>query len=180
MVKQIVHQGSSWTEDEKLAMEFLTGRRTRENGRETHRYLKPGGDDELKARAAFIRLLSQSDLNKSVRHSLGGLFNPFAGGVESRELVFRQRSRGKRSDGVRDIRLAMDVVSKADAGTKLEAAIREVMIVYGVKRATAFKAWKEHGKTRLADLQARKVITQSKEKPVLISGLGVPYPYTEV
>jgi hypothetical protein len=95
MVKQIVHQGSSWTEDEKLAMEFLTGRRTRENGRETHRYLKPGADDELKARAAFIRLLSQSDLNTSVRHSLCGLFNPFAGGVESRELVFRQRSRGK-------------------------------------------------------------------------------------
>jgi hypothetical protein len=123
MADKSVRQRSSCTDDEKLAMEFLTGPRIRENGREMHRYLKPGTDEELKARAAFTRLLWQSDLNENVRNRLMILFNPFAKSIEPRELIFRHRSRGKRPDHVRDFHLASDVAHKVAAGMKLAVLI---------------------------------------------------------
>ncbi len=170
MAKSVIDQRTSSSDDEKLAIEFLAGRRTRENGRETHHYLSPGSYDELKAKAAFIRLLWNSDLPQSIRLSLSMLFNHIQSDAEPRELVFRYRSRGKRPDFVRDVGLAVDVAVKVERGMKLEAAIQEVMVVYGVKRATAFKAWKKHGKSSLS------IPNANETKPTLIAGLGSPYP----
>lgn len=178
MAKSVIPQRSSRADDEKLAMEFLKGRRIKEKGKDVLCYLKPGTDEELEARAAFVRLLWQSDLSKSVRVRLAMLFNPIGNDSEPRELVFRHRSRGKRSDFDRDVRLATGVAIQVAGGMKLEAAIKEAMAAYGVKRATAFNAWKEHGKSELADLRARRTVAQiSKEISAPIAGLGVvPYP----
>jgi hypothetical protein len=163
------------TDDERLAMEFLSGCYIREpNGRESHRYLESASEEELNARAALIRLIFRSNLNEDIRITLGALLNPVNSHFEPRELIFRFRSRGKRPDPVRDIQLATDVAFKVAAGVKVEAAIEEMMARYGVKRPTAFRAWKTYGKATLAEITARR-IAESTGKSAPIVGFGIPY-----
>lgn len=164
------------TDHQKLAMEFLTGVRVRDSdGHETHRYLEPGSDEELMARMALCYLIWQSNLHESIRLHLIMLLNPVDSELELRKLVFRFRSRGKRSDGVRDRRLAIDVALKVALGTKVEAAIQEVMTAYGVTRSTAFRIWEKHGKSFLADFTTGKAVaTSSEEITAPIAGLGRP------
>lgn len=160
------------TDDEKLAIQFLIGFRSHDSdGSEIREYFEPGEKEELKARAAFLRLIQRSDLHESLRLHLSMLFSPISK-AQPRELVFRFRKGGKPRE--RDVRLALDVALKVDAGVKVEAAIQEVMEVYGVKRPTAYRAWAKYGETLLNDTAAREAVARLSDD-ILIAGLGIPY-----
>lgn len=158
--------------DEKLAIQFLNGFRSFDaNGQETRRYLEPGSKEELKAREAFLRLIQRSNLHESLRLHLSMLFSPISK-AQPRELVFQFRKGGKGRE--RDIRLALDVALKVDADVKVEAAIEEVAKVYGVKRATAYRAWAKFGETLLNDTAAREAVARLSDD-ILVAGFGIPY-----
>lgn len=159
------------TSDEQLAIQFLNGFRVYSNGQEDRRYLELGSTEELKAREAFLRLIQRSDLHESLRVHLSMLFSPVSK-AQPRELIFQFRKGGKRCE--RDVRLALDVALKVDADVKVEAAIMEVAKVYGVKRATAFRAWEKHGKSLLNDAAARDAVARLSDD-ILVAGLGIPY-----
>jgi hypothetical protein len=83
-------------------------------------------------------------LDEYIRLRLAQLFDrDFRG--EERELVSKNRFRGKRPDSRRDGALARDVALKVAAGTKVESAIGDAMARFDVDRSTAYRAWKAYG-----------------------------------
>jgi hypothetical protein len=148
---------ANWTDDERLASDFLTGRIIDGASSWSHQYLEPGTAEEREARAALVRLLrSDAPLNDWIRRRLAVLFDydfEHGGGpdhflhvlrLETRMLVFKNRSSGAQPQPARDFTLAEYVARKMADGIKVESAIQEAMDHFGVERPTAFRAYREH------------------------------------
>jgi hypothetical protein len=130
------------TDDEKLAFNFLFGRRVGAPGGLTKpAYLK--GDDELRARAALVRLLrSRRALLPLIRHGLANLLDTDAPAPDDRQFLIRYRSKGGPSQDFAHYKIALFV--NALGWKKTEAAVQAAMTEFKVDRKTVYKARKEY------------------------------------
>ena len=84
--------------DEELALDFLAGRTEESEGRVSHKYLEPDGDEENAARAALLRLLrSHQPLSGMLRWRLAALLDP-EHTLEERKFLIQNRQPGKQNE----------------------------------------------------------------------------------
>jgi hypothetical protein len=153
---------STSADDERLVGDLLNGQFIEERSGWSHRFLEPDSPEEQAARLALVRLLmGRAPLSDHIRERLASLFVPIGfiargsrsrGNAtlllnrhETRQLVFKNRAAGAQPEHARDITIANDLARKLADGVKLEAAIREAMDRFRVKRPTVLRAWKAHG-----------------------------------
>jgi hypothetical protein len=150
-------------EDEALILKYLSGfKMTDNNGRPATCYLKPGSQEETKARTALAILLTginpipgtdnyeDRPINPAIRSALAGLFMPGDELKEARltslwakrEIAFRFRRRGNRGNWQEWSVVASFVAEQEQKGIKREAAVESAMEKFGLSRRSVFQKLK--------------------------------------
>jgi hypothetical protein len=114
-------------------------------GRLRSKYYRRGSREESDARRAMARLLRSKDpLERQLRDSLAGLFDPDhapAWKCEHRKIKIVGQGRGNRRNHVRDTQIAEHVWEKVRAGAKVIAATESAAEVFGRDLETIKKIW---------------------------------------
>jgi hypothetical protein len=137
-------------DDETLILKYLSGFLSTETGRPSTEYLKPGGTEELAARAALARRLRSIDafseidpLTSNIRLALASLFATDEFPDERMIKIKRARRRGSPKN--LDLTIAIgDFLLKRTRGKdpeKFESVVKEAQDKFGLKRRAIFKAW---------------------------------------
>jgi hypothetical protein len=106
------------------------------------KYYKKGSREELDARRAMARLLrSKNPLDRQLRDSLAGLFDPDPSESEQRKIEIVFQGRGKRRDHVRNTQIVDHVWNQLNAGGKLAAAITSAVEEFEVSEEFVKQIW---------------------------------------
>jgi len=117
-------------------------------GRRRSKYLKRGSRDELDARRAIARLLRSKDpLDRQLRESLAGLFDPDFPAWEQRKIEIVAQRRGRSRDHVWNTQIAYHVWDEVSAGRKVVDAINGAVEKFEVSEDLVKQIW---GKYRRA------------------------------
>ena len=105
------------------------------------KYLEDGSSEELKARAALVRLLEGDDpVPPAVRYQLAALFDPNTElPWEERRLGFEFKSAGRRKSEVAVQRL-WEIYHRNKAGEGVTAIVREIAERDGIEDNSLFAA----------------------------------------
>jgi len=126
--------------DLQLAWMLLDGEVEEAQGRRRTRYLEEGM--ELKARTAIARLLrSEGPLDRHLRDSLAGLFDPNPPAWEQRKITIVGRRPGELKDHVRDTHIAYDIWEEVQRGGLVTAAIESAAEKFALSTDMVTKIW---------------------------------------
>lgn len=149
--------------DKKLIAELLTGRVTRDKcGLPRTVYLKPGSDEEKKARRALVRYLKTTlPPELDVKFVIAELIDPEDDGP--RQIRFEHRRKGKPSNPSAENTIAEFIWAQRRAGVKKKEAVHRAKEKFGLKEKRVSAIWKrwrpilERSKRR--DLDGNPVVT---------------------
>lgn len=111
-------------------------------GRRRSKYFKRGSREELDARRAMARLLrSKNPLERQLRDSLAGLFDPDPPESEPRKIEIVFQGRGKHRDHVRNTQIAYHVWDHLNAGGNVAAAITSAVEKFEVSEELVKQIW---------------------------------------
>jgi hypothetical protein len=118
------------------------------------KYLEDGSSEELKARAALVRLLEGDDpVPRAVRYQLAALFDPNTKlPWEERRLVFEFKNSGRRKSEMAIKRL-WEIYHRNKAGEGVTAIVREIAERDGVEDNSLMKSWTQFKKFDLPLLE---------------------------
>jgi hypothetical protein len=135
--------------DENLAFEYLAGKFMKdEHGKITHRFHKPGSEEEARSRATLVKLLREpGELHPFIRSSLAELLDPDS--LEERKFMITNRRSGKQPRHAFMIAIAWSIALQIADGRKIESVKQEAKDLYGVSMSTINRAWVDHKDSEL-------------------------------
>jgi hypothetical protein len=111
-------------------------------GRRRSKYLMPGSDEERSARQALARVLRGSDpLERQLRDSLAGLFDPDPPAWEQRKIRIVSRRQGGKTDHVRNTQIAEYIWFEVKGGERVTAAIEGAAEKFAISADMTTKIW---------------------------------------
>lgn len=134
-----------WSDDEKLAGDFLAGWLEQIDGRIVHKYFEPGSDEEREAQAALVRCLwdwhnPQRTLQPAIRVRLAALFDPTCKEEDRRIAIeWRRRPHSTRRAWISTL-MAGQVATERKQGRNFETAIENAAKDFGVSESTIKRA----------------------------------------
>ena len=136
--------------DENLALEYLVGKFVKdEHGKITHKFHKPGSEEEARSRAALIKLLREHrEPNPVIRFCLAELLDPDSP-MEERTFTIANRRPGPQPRHALMIEIAWFIALQIADGQKMESVKQEAKELYAVSISTIDRAWADHKDSEL-------------------------------
>lgn len=137
--------------DENFALEYLAGKFGRDqHGQITHKFYKPGSEEEARSRAKLIRLLRghHQPLSPMIRFRLAALLDP-GHQYEERTFTIKKRRVGARPRHALMIQIAWFIALEIADGRKIEFAKELAKERHGVSMSTVDRAWAKHKNSEL-------------------------------
>jgi len=130
-----------WSDDEKLAGDFLAGWPEEIDGRIIHRHFEPGSDEEKAAQAALVRLLWDpgKPLNWAIRVRIAALLDP-THQFEARKFVIKNRPGVKRR--LTDSDIINFIEEKRAKDCTVEDAVADAADRFPFSTTTIWRAWR--------------------------------------
>jgi hypothetical protein len=111
-------------------------------GRRRSKYLRPGTDEERRARQALARLFRAPEpLDPQLRDGLAGLFDPDPPAGEQRKIEFVGRRPGALTDYVRDTQIAYYIWEEVERGERVRAAVKTAADEFAISADRATQIW---------------------------------------
>jgi hypothetical protein len=152
-------------DDEPLILKYLSGFETSDKkGRRSTGYLKPGSQEELRARAALATLLRGINpvpglgpenyvfrpISPAIRYALASVFTSDEFCASERTIEFkRARRRGRPAELQTKLAVGEFIYNQtelrgacAENPRKFESVVQEAMVKYSLKRRAVLYAWK--------------------------------------
>jgi hypothetical protein len=118
---------------------------TDRRGRFRQKYLKDGSPEELDARRALTRLLRRSgDLDRGLRETLAGLFDPDPPPGEQRKIKVVNRRRGKLTDHVAATQIFEEVTADIMARLGVNKAIANAAVRHATSDEMIKRIWNRY------------------------------------
>jgi hypothetical protein len=115
------------------------------DGRIFRKYLDRGSPEELEARRELATLLRSPDnLDRQLRESLAGLFDPGPPEWQQRQLVFDFRCRGKPPDHVANTQIFVEVHDSVKSGATASAAILGAAQRFSMSEERVKRVWSQY------------------------------------
>jgi hypothetical protein len=136
--------------DENLAFEYLAGKFVKdEHGKITHKFHKPGSEEETRSRAALVKLLREprQELHPFIRSSLAELLDPDS--LEEGTFTIANRRPGPQPRHAFMIAIAWFIALQVADGRKMESVKEQAKDHYRVSMSTIDRTWADHKDSEL-------------------------------